>query len=205
MTSRPPMPPTTRPASAPAAVPTRTVVGTSRAVASKRRAALGSLRRDRRHQGRACPPSLRWRARPTSWAVSVGVVPTRMPRCLERVLLRLGGARGAGDDRARVAHRLAGRRGEAGDVGDDRLRHLRLDEVGGLLLLVAADLADHHDVLGLRVGLEPLEDVDERRADDRVAADADDRRVAEAHLRQLVPDLVGQRARARDEADVARR
>ena len=72
-----------------------------------------------------------------------------------------------------------------------------------LLLLVAADLADHDDVLGLRVGLELLEHVDERRADDRVAADADDRRVAEAELRQLVADLVGQRARARDEADGA--
>src|SRR3954466_8969815 len=34
-------------------------------------------------------------------------------------------------------------------------------------------------------------------------ADADDARVAEAALGQLVADLVGQRARARDDADVA--
>ena len=40
---------------------------------------------------------------------------------LERLLLRLGGARGAGDDRPGVAHLLARRRGEAGDVGDHRL------------------------------------------------------------------------------------
>ena len=46
-------------------------------------------------------------------------------------------------------------------------------------------------------------DVDERRADDRVAADPDDRRVAEAELRELVADLVRERARARDEADAA--
>ena len=44
-----------------------------------------------------------------------------------------------------------------------------------------------------------------RRADDRVAADADDRRVAEAELGQLVADLVRQRARARHEPDAALR
>jgi hypothetical protein len=99
----------------------------------------------------------------------------------------------------RVAHSSCPAAREAGDVGDDRLRHLGLDERGRLLLLVAADLADHDDRLRLGVGLEALEDVDERRADDRVAADPDDRRVAEAQLRQLVADLVGERARARDE------
>ena len=67
----------------------------------------------------------------------------------------------------------------------------------------AADLARHHDQLGLVVGLEQLDDVDEARARDGVAADADDARVAEAALGQLVADLVGQRARARDDADVA--
>ena len=92
-----------------------------------------------------------------------------------------------------MAHRLPRRRGEAGDVREHRLRHLLLDEPRRLLLLVAADLADHDDDLRLRVGLEPLEHVDERRADDRVAADADDRRVAEPELGQLVADLVGER------------
>ena len=60
-----------------------------------------------------------------------------------------------------MAHRLARRRGEAGDVGDDRLGDVRRDELGGLLLGVAADLAAHHDQLGLGVGLEELDDVDE--------------------------------------------
>jgi hypothetical protein len=45
-----------------------------------------------------------------------------------------------------------------------------------------------------RVGLEPLQDVDERAAHDRVAADADDGRVAEAEVGQLLADLVGERA-----------
>jgi hypothetical protein len=98
-----------------------------------------------------------------------------------------------------VPHRLARRCGEAGDVGDDRLAHLGLDVGGRLLLLVAADLTDHHDVLGLVVGFEPAQHVDEGRAHDRVAPDPDDRRVAEAELRQLVADLIRQRARARDE------
>ena len=97
---------------------------------------------------------------------------------LERFLLRLRGPRGAGDDRPGVAHLLAGRRGEAGDVGDDRLGDLGGDELGRPLLGVAADLADHHDQLGLGVGLVHGEDVDEVGADDRVAADADDRGVA---------------------------
>src|SRR5688500_7450655 len=45
--------------------------------------------------------------------------------------------------------------------------------------------------------------VDERRARDGIAADADDARVAEPALGQLVADLVGQRAGARHDADVA--
>ena len=137
-----------------------------------------------------------------SAAASVGFVPTAMPKRLERRLLARGGARGAGDDRTGVAHRLARRSGEPGDVGDDRLRHVLGDERAGLLLLVAADLADHDHELGLVVGLEALQDVDERRADDGVAADPDDRRAADAGVGQLVADLVGERAGARDQADV---
>ena len=115
------------------------------------------------------------RALRRSAAASVGLVPTRMPRASSASFLACARARRAGDDRAGVTHRLAGRRREARDVGDDRLAHVLGDEVGRLLLLGAADLADHHDELGLRIGLEAAQDVDERRADDRVAADADDR------------------------------
>src|SRR5206468_8480063 len=109
----------------------------------------------------------------------------------------------ARDDRAGVTHRLARRRGEARDVADRRLAELGLDEDSGLLLLVASDLADHDDALGLRVVAEEREDVDEGRPDDRVAADADDGRVAEPELRQLVADLVREGARAGDEPDRA--
>ncbi len=51
--------------------------------------------------------------------------------------------------------------------------------------------------------LEEGEDVDEVRADDRVAADADDRRVPHPGLLELVADLVGERAGLRDDADLA--
>src|SRR5262245_18225302 len=97
---------------------------------------------------------------------------------LEGLLLRLRRPGGAGDDRPGVPHLLAGRGGEAGDVGDDGLGDILGDEFGGALLGVAADLADHDDQLGLVVVLEQPEDVDEVRAHDRVAAAADDRLVA---------------------------
>ena len=76
-----------------------------------------------------------------------------------------------------------------------------LDERRGLLLVGAADLADQHDRLGLRIGLEGREAVDEVGADDRVAADADAGGLADAGAGQLVDDLVGQRAAARDQPD----
>ena len=48
-----------------------------------------------------------------------------------------------------------------------------------VLLGRAADLADEDDRLGLGVGGEELQDVEERRPDDRVAADPDAGRLAE--------------------------
>ena len=134
-------------------------------------------------------------------AVSDGVLPTFTPDGLEGLLLRLRGAGRARHDRARVAHRLALGGGEARDVADDRLGDVVLDVRRRALLGVAADLADHHDRVGLGVGLERRERVDVRGADDRVAADADGR--GEAEVTQLVHHLVGQRARLGHQADAA--
>ncbi len=50
---------------------------------------------------------------------------------------------------------------------------------------------------------EQLEDVEEGRADDRVAADADARRLAEPGVGHRLDRLVGERARAADDADPA--
>src|SRR5690606_42097223 len=94
-------------------------------------------------------------------------------RGLEGLLLGLRGARGARDDRAGVAHRLALGGREARDVADAGLRDVLLDVLRGTLLTVATALADHDDPVGLGVGLEGLERVDVRRADHGVTADAD--------------------------------
>src|SRR5690606_29494438 len=112
---------------------------------------------------------------------------------LQGRLPRLGGPGGAGDDGAGVAHRLALGGGEAGDVGHHGLGDVLLDVGRGALLGVAADLADHHDRLGVGVGLERLQGVDVGGADHRVAADADTG--GEADVPQLVHELVGERAR----------
>src|SRR5690606_13896969 len=120
---------------------------------------------------------------------------------LQGLLLGLRRTGRAGDDRAGVAHGLALGRGEPGDVAHDRLGHVLLDEGGGPLLRVPADLTDQHDRLGLRVLLERLEGVDVRGADDRVATDPD--AGGEADVPQLVHELVGERAGLGDQADRA--
>ena len=91
-----------------------------------------------------------------SWAVSDGVLPTLTPTASRASFLACGGAGRAGDDGAGVAHGLALGGGEAGDVADDRLGDVVLDVGRRPLLGVAADLADHHDRLGLGVVLERL-------------------------------------------------
>ena len=80
---------------------------------------------------------------------------------------------------------------------------LRLHVRRGGLLGVAADLADHDDRVRLRILVEQLQRVEEVRADDRVAADPDAGRLSDPELRQLPDRLIGQRARARNHADVA--
>ena len=69
-----------------------------------------------------------------------------------------------------------------------------LTNVRGFLLVRAADLAHHRHGLRVRIGLERREAVDEVRAVDRVAADADARRLAEPGARELIHDFVGERA-----------
>src|SRR5688572_27414493 len=96
---------------------------------------------------------------------------------LHRRDLRFRVALAARDDGAGMAHAAARRRGAAGDEADGRLFAPALgligEELRGILLGAAADLANHDDALGLVVGQEHLEHVDEFGALDRVAADAD--------------------------------
>src|SRR5690606_4785595 len=103
-----------------------------------------------------------------------------------------------------MAHALALRRRGAGDEAHHRLGHVLGDVLGRFLFGRTADLADHDDALGLLVGLEQLQAVDEVQAVDRVAADADHRRLAQAGIGGLLHGLIGQRARARHDRDLAR-
>jgi hypothetical protein len=75
--------------------------------------------------------------------------------------------------------------------------------MGGVFLGRAADLADHHDRLRGLVGQEHLQHIDELGALHRIAADADGGGLAEALARGLEHRLVGQRAGARHDADLA--
>ena len=110
----------------------------------------------------------------------------------------------AGDDGAGVAHALARRRLTPCDEGGDGLvRHVLLDPLRRVLFGRAADLTDDEDSVGVGVILKELERVDEVRALDGVAADADGGRLADACVRELEGRLVGEGAGARDEADVA--
>src|ERR1041385_3852134 len=119
----------------------------------------------------------------------------------QRVHLLGRGALAAGDDRTRVTHAASRRRGLSGDETDDGLLEVLLDPGGGFLLRRAADLADHDDGVGVAIVGKQRERVDMRGADERIAADADARRLAHADLRQLVDRFVGERTALRDDAD----
>ncbi|SPO56510.1 exported protein of unknown function [Pseudomonas sp. JV551A1] len=109
----------------------------------------------------------------------------------------------AGDDGASVAHALARRCGNTGDVGNDRLGDVGLDVGSSFFFSRTADLTDHDDRFGLRVFLEQLQDVDEVGARDRVTTDADAGRLAEAGVGGLLHSFVGQGAGTRNDTDLA--
>jgi hypothetical protein len=102
-----------------------------------------------------------------------------------------------------VAHALAGRRGDAGDEADDGLLHVRLAQRAASAssgppispIMMTASVSGS--------SLNSLQHVDVLQAVDRVAADADSRRLAEAEFSQLPDGFIGERARARHHADAA--
>src|SRR5690348_2576350 len=122
---------------------------------------------------------------------------------LQRRELGRGSALAAGDDRASMAHALARRRGRTRDERDHWFADVLLDELRGLFLGTAPDLADHDDAFGLRIVLEQRQAVDEIHPVDRIATDADHRRLAEADVGGLEHGFVSQRARARHDRDLA--
>ncbi len=79
----------------------------------------------------------------------------------------------------------------------------RLNELGRVFLGRAADLADHDDRLGGGVRQEHFQHVDEFRALDRVAADADSGGLPKAGLGGLEDGFVGEGAGSGDDTDGA--
>src|SRR5690606_3298844 len=106
-------------------------------------------------------------------------------------------------DGARVSHPLARRRSDAGNVGDDRFGHVLANELGGRFFIAAADLADHDDAFRLRIFFEACEHIDEIHASHGIAADADAGALSETDVRRLEYGFVRERARTRDDADLA--
>jgi hypothetical protein len=132
----------------------------------------------------------------------------RVARDLEAALLHdrqlgIGGVGAAGDQRAGMAHALAGGAVTPAMKPDDRLLHVVLAPARGFGLVGAADLADHDDGVGFRIVVEGLHHVDVLQAVDRVAADADRAGLAQADLGELRHGFIGERAGARDDADAA--
>src|SRR5581483_8945756 len=118
----------------------------------------------------------------------------------EGLLLALCRAPVARDDRPRVAHPLALGGGAAGDERHGLEPGAAAEELGRPLLVGAADLADDDEVRRLLVLLKERDHVAEGEAEHRVAADADDGRLAHAGGRQRRAHLVGQGAAARHQA-----
>src|SRR3954468_20194580 len=106
-----------------------------------------------------------------------------------------------------MAHTAAGRRRTPGNEADHRLLAtllgLVLEKLRSIFLRRAADLADHHDRLGRLVGEEQLQSLDEIHAFHRVAADAERCGLTEPFACGLKYRLIGQRAGARHDADLA--
>ena len=138
--------------------------------------------------------------------IAAGNSAHRDPGASQRLHLVRRGALAAGDDGAGVAHAAAGRRGGAGDKADHRLLALgRLRNAAASssavppispIITIASVSASAWNM---------LEHVDEVESVDRVAADADAGRLADAGGGGLRHRLVGQGAGARHDADLAGR
>ena len=68
-----------------------------------------------------------------------------------------------------------------------------LDELRRSLFRVAANFSDHDHGFGLRIAVKQIKRVDKIRADNRIAANANRRRLPDSALRQLMHRFVSQR------------
>ena len=101
-----------------------------------------------------------------------------------------------------MAHAASGRRGLAGDEADHGLSYVLLDVLRGDFFRIAADFANQHDCVCVRIFVEHAHSVQEAGADDGIAADSDTCGLANAKLRKLIHGFVSQRAAAADKTDL---
>nr|GME07389.1 Uncharacterised protein [Ipomoea batatas] len=109
-----------------------------------------------------------------------------------------------GNDGASVAHTFALRCRYARNVADNRLGHVLFDERSSFFFRTTTDFTDHDDRFSLWIVLEHFQDVDEVRARDRVAADADTGRLTVTDIGGLLNGFIGQGTGTRNDTDTAR-
>src|SRR5690554_459289 len=100
------------------------------------------------------------------------------------------------NDGASVAHTLARRCSDTGNVGNHRLGHVLFDERGRFFFGGTTDFTDHNDGFGFRIFLQQLQNVDEVGARNRVTTDAHTGGLAEAVIGGLLDRFIGQGAGA---------
>src|SRR5450631_413480 len=121
----------------------------------------------------------------------------------KRLILLRRRAFAACNDGTRMAHALARRRGDAGDVGDHGLGYVLANIGRGCLFIAAADLTDKDDPFSVGIALEKFEHLNEAHAAHRIAADAHTGTLSEPDLRRLEYRLIGERSGTRHDADRA--
>lgn len=109
----------------------------------------------------------------------------------------------AGDDRAGMTHPASRRRGLAADESNDGLFDMGLDVFGGFFFGAASDFTNHNNGVGIRVVVEQLDGVFLRRADNRIAADANAGGLADPQAGQLADSFIRQCAAALNDPDPA--
>jgi len=89
-----------------------------------------------------------------------------------------------------MAHTAAWRRSLSSDETDHWFFDVCLYVGGRFLFRVAADFADHDDSVRIGIVIEHFNRVEERSANDGIAADADARRLPDAEARELIERLL---------------
>jgi hypothetical protein len=109
------------------------------------------------------------------------------------------------DNSTSVSHSPTRRRRDTSDEADNGLVGgvVLLQEVCGVLLSRATDLANHDDAVRLLILQEDLQTVNEVGSGEGVTANADDERLTKAGLGGLVDGFVGEGSRAGDDTDAA--